>query len=308
MFQNLDTIPDKSDPYLWADFAEIRALLSIDKCFTRGDLSSVECRNTDLGKRSFKVENKWKDIISFIEIRTIDFYGTYPFEVSEDGDTLICSSDAGDDCYAPYLALLLCASLRHVVKSEASKLANQFEEISLCVFKNLMPNNSEIRPTWASGGKEAPYKGNLYNKMLAIAADLRCKHPNFDEDDFKKQDTGDGGMDMIAWHPMGDTRDGMPIAWAQCGCSKDQWDAKQLEASPSKHYRKIPVMHPWSAYYFMPLDMRKPNGDWANKSDLGSVIFVDRFRLLKLADEFNVLQDFPVVSLVAKALKADIQL
>jgi len=306
MFINLDSTPDKADPFLWADFAELRALLDTDKCFSRGDLSGIEKRNDDFKKiENFTIENRWRDITSFVGRRLVDFGSVYPFEVSDDGSTLICSSKADNACYAPYLALLLCSNLKHVNKQEASLLTRNFEEICLCVFEHLMPTGSEIRPTWASGGKKAHYKGNLYTKLSAIAKDLRCKHPNFDKKDFSPTNTGDGGVDIIAWHPMGDDRDGIPIAWAQCGCSKDQWRNKQLEASPAKRFRQIPLMHPWATYYFMPLDLRAPDGDWASKGDLAStVIFVDRIRLLRLANEFGAIQNFPNVPLVAKALDA----
>jgi len=305
MFHRLDSTPDKSDPYLWADFAELRALLSINKCFSRGDLSGIEHRNKDMGEVTFNVENKWRDITSFVGIRVADFNGVYPFEISQDGDTLACSSDAAADCYAPYLSLLLCSNLRHIKKTHTTELTKKFEEISLCVFKHLMPNGSEIRPTWASGGEDAPYKGNLYSKLTQMAKDLRCS-ATFEEKDFKPTDTGDGGVDIIAWHPMGDNRTSIPIAWAQCGCSKDQWVYKQLESSPTKSSHLLPVRHPWANYYFMPFDMREPaEGDWANKSDIAAVILVDRLRLLRLAKDFGELNNFPEVSLVAEALNAE---
>jgi hypothetical protein len=167
-----------------------------------------------------------------------------------------------------------------------------FEEISLELFKILMPNGSEVRATWASGGQDAPYQGTLYEKMKSIAGDIRCT-ANFQARDFNEQDTGDGGIDIISWHPMADDRPSNPIAFAQCGCSKTDWTFKQLEASPAKHYSRFPVKHPWATYYFMPLDLRAADGGWAKDSDIGQAIIVDRLRLIRLIKQYDLLGQIP---------------
>ena len=90
----------------------------------------------------------------------------------------------------------------------------------------------------------------------------------------------------------------MPISFAQCGCSKDEWRFKQLEASPSKHFTHLPVSHPWATYYFMPLDMRHPDGGWANASDIGQAIIVDRLRLVRLASQYSLHDTLPPLPLL----------
>lgn len=98
----------------------------------------------------------------------------------------------------------------------------------------------------------------------------------------------------------------MPIAMAQCGCSRDDWEHKQLEAHPVKHSQRLPVMHSWANYYFMPLDFRRADGDWAKKSDLAEVIIVDRLRILGLAEQFAVLDEMPDFAYVDEARAAAI--
>jgi len=188
--------------------------------------------------------------------------------------------------------------LRLIEKEHMNEIAGDFEVASLKVFTRLQPEGSEIRATGVGG--EAAYQGTLYEKMTKIAADIRCK-ANFDQHDMDVRDRGDGGVDLIAWHPMADLRDAMPIAFAQCGCSKDDWVFKQLEAHPSKLHHYLPTRHPWATYYFMPLDFRRSDGDWANKFDLASVIIVDRLRILKLAQSYRVLGDFPAMEYVKVA-------
>jgi hypothetical protein len=132
----------------------------------------------------------------------------------------------------------------------------------------------------------------LFEKMKSIAADIRCT-ANFQDRDFKNTDSGDGGIDLISWHPMTDSRSGMPIAFAQCGCSKEDWKFKQSEASFDRHGTRLPVMHPWATYYFMPLDLRHSDGGWAYESDIGKAIIVDRLRLMRLASQYKLHDQLP---------------
>lgn len=287
----------------WTDFAEIKALVHPDRCFTSGDLSGVARRAKDMG-RGFEPAARWRDILNYIEIRRSAFGDAYPFEISHDKDTIaVASNDSAR--HRLYLALLLASSLRTLAKDRRNGVARVFEEISFAVFSKLLPPGSEIRATWAGPGKAAPYEGTLFQKLTSLAADLRCT-PNFAEADFSPADIGDGGIDIVAWHPMSDLRAGIPIAMAQCGCSRDDWEHKQLEAHPVKHSQRLPVMHPWANYYFMPLDFRRSDGDWAKKSDLAEVIIVDRLRILGLAEQLAVMHEMPALDYVDEALAAAI--
>ena len=300
MLERLDVPPAGADSFIWADYIELRALIHPDSCFSRGDLSGIERRNRDLTGYGFKVEERWRELADFVGIRKLEFKESYPFEVSDDEDTVSFSFD-GRQSQQTYLALLVASCMRNIADTRKSEIARVFEKICFEVFTKIMPAGSEIRATWANGGLEAPYVGTLYQKMQSIAQDLRCT-PNFKERDFKKNDTGDGGIDLVAWHPMADERAGMPIAFAQCGCSRDDWRFKQLEASPSKHKGHLPAMHLWATYYFMPLDLRESDGDWAYKSDIGEAIIVDRLRLLRLIGQYDVYSQLPATDYVAEML------
>lgn len=319
MLENLDGVPEKADQFLWADFAELRAMVHPDKAFSRGDLSAIANRGRDTGRPTegesvdspesrepprFDWERKWQDLILYVETRRGRLGDAYPFAVSDDRDTLELAN-SGSWLHRTYLTLLLAGSLRHVVRSRHHELTRAFEETCFAVFRKLMPEGSEVRATWAGGGAEAPYQGTLFQKMQQIAADLRCT-ANFDQDDFKANDTGDGGIDLLAWHPMSDTAPGMPIALAQCGCSREDWKFKQLEASPAKHFTHLPVLHPWSTFYFMPLDLRKPHGGWAYASDIGQAIIVDRGRMLNLMRQYDLAANAPNIPLVQEVLEMSV--
>ncbi|WP_064020140.1 hypothetical protein [Methylomonas sp. DH-1] len=300
MLKNLDTPPKGADPFIWTDFIELRAILHPDKCFSRGELSSIEKCNRDMGG-GFNLENRWRDIINFSGNRKKEFEHFYPFNISADLDTIEFDY-AGSPAHIAYVGFLIASCMRNITNTRKSEVARIFEETCFEIFSSLMPSGSEVRATWANAGKAAVYTGTLYEKMKALAKDLRCV-PTFEERDFNRRDTGDGGIDLIAWHPMADDRQGMPIAFAQCGCSKDDWEFKHLEASPAKHRRHFPVMHLWATYYFLPLDLRFSDGDWAYKSDIGDAIIVDRLRLLRISEQNNLLQKLSDMPYVDEALK-----
>lgn len=297
MLESLEIPPDSTDQLFWADFAELRALIHPDRCYSRGDLDSLERRGRDMGRRyDTSIETRWRDLINFAGVRAIEFGTSYPFMVSDDEDTLELNYDGSPE-QTTYLRLLLASLMRHMPKTRYAELARHFEQTCFAIFSKLMPMGAEVRATWAHGGDEAPYTGTLFEKMRQISSDLRCT-PNFRERDFKQNDTGDGGIDLISWHPMADDRPGMPIAFAQCGCSKSDWRFKQLEASPSKHIHRLPVMHPWATYYFLPVDLRHPDGGWAYESDIGQAIIVDRLRLLRLASQYHLHDSLPSLELL----------
>ena len=89
MLEALETTPTTADPFFWADFAELRAMIHPDRCFCRGDLSGIERRGRDTNsRRNLHAETQWRDLINFAGARTQEFGASYPFSVSTDGDTL----------------------------------------------------------------------------------------------------------------------------------------------------------------------------------------------------------------------------
>lgn len=304
MLDALELPPKSADPLFWTDFIELKALIHPDRCYSRGDLMALLKRTrdtaTDRSDHADHGESRWRDVTGFCQTRIAEFDDTYPFRVSEDGDTIELIDDITSE-QAAYLSLLLSALMRHVPKKRYGEVARFFELVSQVVFCQLMPEGAEVHPTWAHGGPQAHYKGTLFEKMKQVAGDIRCT-ANFEERDFKANDTGDGGIDIVAWHPMADAREGIPVAFAQCGCSKDDWKFKQLEASPAKHRRNLPAMHPWATYYFMPLDLRHPDGDWAYKSDIVETIIVDRLRLLRLSRQYDLFGQWPPLPLLKEVM------
>lgn len=298
MLLALETPPANAEPLFWLDFAELKALIHPDRCYSRGDLMGLLKRNRDTDtNRAGHDEARWRDIVGFANTRAKVFGEVYPYTISDDLDTLALHYSEETPGQTAYLQLLLCALMRHIPLDRRGEVGRFFEMASHVIFGSLMPDGTQVQATWASGGEELRYQGTLFEKMKMVATDIRCS-ANFQQRDFKPNDTGDGGIDIVAWHPMADDREGMPIAFAQCGCSKEDWKFKQLEASFAKHQRHLPVMHPWGTYYFMPLDLRHADGDWAYKSDIGPAIIVDRLRLLRLSAQNKLFTNWPTMPLL----------
>ncbi len=96
-------------------------------------------------------------------------------------------------------------------------------------------------------------------------------------------------MDLVAWHPMSDDRNLVPMAFAQCGCTAEEFGMKMLEASPGKLALHLKVGYEWASYYFMPQSMLTNDGkDWLKYSDFARAIVVDRFRIIKIAKQYEI--------------------
>lgn len=86
MIIGLDSLP-KLEPYLWADFLELRASTSIDKSYSKGELSSLMRAQAEPEARDLS-DKRWTYAVNFIRNRIAIFGKSYPFKLSEDGDTV----------------------------------------------------------------------------------------------------------------------------------------------------------------------------------------------------------------------------
>ena len=315
--------PPISDDYAWLDYFELMCLTSLDKCLSKGaiveDLDTLkgisphlvlmtstdnpaeeedeqkEEGNADphdgllLEKLSDdkredligKNESIAKGIIYGIIFRQRYFGAWYPFEVIGEAKDEIRVRDLTNE-HRLYIQLLLSSSLRMIPQQRWKDLTEPFEEISLKVFKVLMPTGWQVHRFGAKG--VIRYKGTLYKKLQALSVDIKARFVGKSHY-FKKGNNADGGLDLVAWHSLGDLRSGSPAALAQCGCTLDGWPNKSLEASPARLKNSIVSLVPWLPYYFMHHDLLvevSGKEDWQRGNDITECIFVDRFRILTI--------------------------
>ncbi|MCI1015032.1 hypothetical protein HWE04_14345 [Herbaspirillum sp. C7C2] len=309
MLHRFDVLPDTRDVFVWADYIELRALAHPDKCFSRGELAALAQQVAAIGQPLVDANAIWREVKEFINNRAHIFGAAYPFTiVGHDEDTLELTDRALNGEEKLYLTLLICSSMAYVVRQggNVQMIGRLFEECSLEIFQKLMPPGSKIYPAWAAGGAAARYQGSLYQKLLLIARDLRGT-ATIQERDYAPQDHGDGGIDIVSWDDLDDPiRGAIPSALAQCGCSREQWRTKHIAASPVMLRSKINVHHNWATYYFMPLDLRWSDGDWAYKGDFGEAIIIDRLRMISLARRYNIAEQMPIRDVVETASQLQI--
>ena len=313
ILENISVAPDsaKYKLYRWGDYTELRCLTHKDKRFSRDNLAEAVGESKDLNNDGddnelapdeFDLEDSAPAELSEEEIesdpdedetltantfrllqwRAHAFGDDWPFTIDPEGMEIMLREALTIRQYL-YLQLLLSALLRYCPSARRKTYTGTFEDLSFFVFKDLMPQTAEVHQFGVA--HSARYKGKLFARLTKLAEDVRGTLM-LTEHDFPKNDAGDGGLDIVAWHPLGDERDNIPIAFAQCGCTAEGWPNKMLEASPAK-LNRLHVGHSWATYYFMPLDLTQTRGNkmqWAEVRDINSAIVIDRLRIMRLAD------------------------
>ena len=295
LLKNLGDKPSHpSFGFLWADYIEMRCMVSEDKLYSLGQFVDIETEE-DLFADDYKdSENetglhaddlshaRWEDIKRNFSFRYARFGENWPFYI--DNDQLVFCFDEENNFHVYYLFLLLCSQLKFCNKKRQGDLTGAFELLGYEAFKSIM-KGWVVKPFGAHQNISVGYDGTLAEKFQSLKEDI---HPRYvaDPEDFDKRDTGDGGLDIIAYLPFDDVLGNIPVAFAQCGCSPSSWDHKQLEASPSSMNNKITPQHPAANYYLMPHDFRDLNGSkWAKPTKVSDVVLLDRQRLLSILVE-----------------------
>ncbi len=312
VLHNVTVAPDapKYAKYRWCDYIELRCLTHIDHRFSRdalaealkeseevsGDESDVDpdellITDHDTSEGFVQLEAQQDDrdesfsatCFKHLRWRSATFGQDWPFVIDEYAREISIKPTLETPHYF-YLHLLLSSLLKYCPRKRSKTYTGSFEEISLSIFRKLMPKGAEVHAFGAAHSQR--YTGHLFERLTKLTADIRGKL-NLTRQDFPRNDAGDGGLDLVAWHNLKDTRDHIPIAFAQCGCTAEDWSTKMLEASPASLGKKLITGHDWATYYFMPLDLtdeRDGQMHWQEWRDVNGAIVIDRLRMLRLAD------------------------
>lgn len=296
LLRNLDKTPSKSSVYVWADYIELRCLLHPDRYFTldgaeealqeASDYSadSVDQQLASCNEGLDKLAERWEECERVLTRRQALFREAYPFSVSGEFRGLEVAEDADNPLRQWYRFLLLASALQYVPRH--NQLTSAFERASYTLFKHLTPRGAEVHGFWPGAHH---YPNDKAGRLTKLAIDLRGI-ASFTDNAFNLGDRGDAGIDLVAWHPMGDQRDRIPIALGQCGCSVEEWKTKPLSVSRNNLSQKIFIGPDWWQFYFMPLEMCGQTGKWADGAgDLPSVIVVDRSRFIGIARDFDLI-------------------
>lgn len=291
MLCDTDAVPNQADITHWADFIEFKALIHADRNYTKADFagdyhSSTDDSTEDSDSHRDKAAGRWSEALRHCRYRNEFFAApSYPFEIPCAENDIVLLKSGLTRLQEAYLFLLVCSSLKYIVRREMNKIAREFEKTCLSLFKHCMPSGATVKGNWANPSPgENCYAGTLSKKFEAMAKDLRIRVGTTPDD---PQNTGDGGIDLVAWHGMHDQRPGIPIAMGQCSCSTTEWHVKSWEAHCARHAETLPVSSPWWNFYFCPLDLWDGENKWRFEAKVRGAIFVDRYRILRIIQANN---------------------
>ncbi|WP_124640958.1 hypothetical protein [Aquitalea sp. FJL05] len=297
ILRGLDRTPSQNAVDIWADYVEMRCILHPDGYFTIDTTQEAEEESADYSAGGGLVpaqeidsalSAKWGDLNRQLRRRQSLFGDQYPFESMEDVDG-IQLKDGWEGC-GWYLFQLLASSLQYIPNARRNDVTHAFELVSFLIFKSLHAIDAEVHGFWANGGGRYALP-TLPDKLTRLARDIRAT-PIFDKwKDFRPNDRGDGGIDLVAWHGMHDLRDRVPVAIGQCGCSVTEWSSKPAEIGREKISPLLHIPAEWHRYFFSPLCFTGGNkGKWCEgkEADIAGVVFVDRFRIVKRAESLGI--------------------
>jgi len=315
VLKNLTSPPKagRHELYRWCDYIELRCLTHRDQRFSRDALAesiaeNVDTDSDDLPGESFEDDATEKGVASSEEDsaatndrheehaascfknlrwRAQAFSECWPFTLDEHAFEIRVKAGL-TEIQRFYLSLLLSASLGYVPKRRWRGLTGLFEQASTEIMRNLMPKGAEVHPFGAA--ETTRYTGHLFDRLTQLAKDVRGSL-DLKKQHFAAHDSGDSGLDVVAWHGLCDSRKGIPVAFAQCGCTATGWPNKMLEASPSRLSGHLRTLHDWATYYFMPLDISTEideQMDWQRFSDFSRAIVIDRLRFVRLTNMFTI--------------------
>jgi hypothetical protein len=176
-----------------------------------------------------------------------------------------------------------------------------FEEISYHWLRSSLNPMWEVRPFAAHQSLPGAYDGNLLQKLKALAIDIKAKLVKAD-DEYDPANSGDAGLDLVAWLKMGDQRGNIPVIFGQCACSPTDWESKQLDVTPAATEAHIHPQHPGAAYCFVPHDLSANDSRWERATHVKRTVLVDRLRLFRLFESSNAFSNLPTWSFVDDAL------
>lgn len=282
--------------YRWADYLELLCLASKDHELSASDAqdrflspetddlidpegnddSETSLDGLSLDGKQAKWEKRLSDYYNICKHRAAFYKDRYPFEVSSD---FIKCRDGFSREQQVYLFLLFCSNLPVLSRSDRTFFTSSFERIAKAALEKVIPSSS-ICKAFGKGSEAIPaYAGQIFDKITKLAEDLGCS-VKAKKSDYASTDTGDTGLDLVAFQKFGDAANRFPLIFCQCTCEAD-WFHKQCESSFNSWKSKIDIWQTFLNFVFIPHCYRNASGDWHAESEIyQDVVLFDRFRIL----------------------------
>ena len=196
----------------------------------------------------------------------------YPFESTRMG----LANRAVDEQFKEiYYFLLLATRFNMKIHKlqdgeDATKL---FEELCAEVVKEYFGVHSKSDIFGTASTRD--FKSKMEDMISSLCLDVECKVP--------KGSTGkqkDGKLDVIAWIPFADKKDGQLVAMGQCKTGEN-WEEKLSEFQPDDFFNNYCTGRPYAKVVRL-FFVTESFGDykWAERSNAGGIVF-DRTRIME---------------------------
>lgn len=299
----LPKLPRSRQKHTWADYLELLCLTDPDGITSKADLVDRIRERVDLGESedSDEVDEDDRDSVNFkglgtrqrndqqrelvdnlfrhAQFRAGSFQEGYPFELTPSG-TKLTRRPVMTRRRRFYIYMLLASSLRYVSQDSRHLLTSSFERVSRRALARYLPPSARVY-NFGTAHTSSRYRGRLWEKIGRLADDLTEK-VIADEDEFDPTDTGDNGLDVVAWIPAGDRLGRRLVVFGQCACT-EQWRAKQATATQDHWASVMSIRSPLAPVIFVPFCFRSPAGDWYRQRWISrGNIMIDRLRFFHL--------------------------
>ena len=290
--------------HMWADYIELVCLVQDDQLISKNDVmdrvrivsedlsegeEETDELQEDVSENDFRylpaaeLNDKWADRATnwfrHLDYRASAFGEAYPFYLSETKDVLRVHTSLTLE-QKLYVFLLLCSNLRYCENS-INALTKTFERLCVEVVKQCLPVTAEVHIFGTSASSGGRYTGDLWTNINKLARDLG-ESVLITKDDLAPNDYGDGGLDIVAWVPLGDENTHRIVLLGQCACTLN-WELKQYTATALKWSQAITLSPSVITAVFIPHALRRSDGSWHDKINIATTM-IDRPRFMHLIE------------------------
>lgn len=306
MLENMDKYPERVHAdWLWADYIEFCCLNSVDKIATISDIydtvkenqesnreSEEDSRSLHISEIDDQLMSRIHERFNFLAIRSKLFPQKYPFKINLKNHEISLKNEKGLlHNYSPYLFLLLSSGLRYHHKGQRNRLTKMFEKVSKKTLKNLLSSNAEVH-LFSSQNPEMPT--TAWGKIEWLSKELNTPILS-NKKRFEGNIAGEAGIDIVAWHKMGDSLCNRPLYFAQVTCSTEGWPGKVSDSS-SIHWSNILLQsNPSTNLMFIPHSYRDAAYNFPRPDETRDAILFDRSRILKYFSDSDMLLNEPSI-------------
>jgi len=296
---NISKLPTGVHIHVWADYVEISCLIDPDLTFLKSMLSDdynealdqdVELVEDDenISKSPDRLtspndarETLYSDIFLHLKYRSSVFGEMYPFEIKH-GVRLV-RKNVLSDINKLYIFFLLASHLSWIDDriKQKSQIPQFFEYICEVALINHLPQSAKVHIFGKGKYLDPDFPKKLFKRIEVLAGllhlSLECK-----EKDFDPKNSGDDGLDLVAYVPFSDAdrAPGQLVVFVQSACT-EEWVTKQRDISFQKWSRRIKFIVAPTEVVIIPFCFRDSNGSWHKSVDVETIL-LDRVRLAHL--------------------------